>query len=764
MLKHYYLLIIILFLCAFKIYADNVGQIYSFEYPDSKYIYYGPQLKGNSDTMRFIVQSYLVDTTLIIKRMSPTFLLEKSPNSSSPSDIDDHTSFSYNENIYSINSFPFYLNKNKLIDTIKIPFTAITTELTGRREARLIIGFLYIDDSASSIALYTDTFFLVGKNTNKYLDGYDDFVKFDSVFINQTSPIIKKFKVKNTYTKNIDAIKTEWDLISQQYTAPEFIINEKYPLTFYPGNNAVFNEYNIGYSPKDLRPDTAEFRIIFVPEPNKLDTIIARLYGVGVQQSFNVVKDSNCYVTENVDTIDIGSIRVATTKTAIVSLRNVGNLNYRLVNQNVYDEINDTPVDYFKIETPFCKGNSVMKVHDIDSFSISFTPHRKGTFIARYVLENDFKERKILSNNINDYKKTIILKGVGVEPILQLGKDIIDFGNVNYANANTDCPTQKDTIITLFNIGNSELIIYDIRTENPIFQVSPPAISIPADSSAQIKITFISEPPEALHTATLILKTNESSHSEHTISLLGKSIPPITATLSISHLSVKPGTMLEVPIELVNIGDNNVVSQYASNYSILLNYNPALLSYSHYTKFGTASEGCEVVNVEELGNGNIKIVGRKTSTLDANPTLLKLHFRTFLGDQPTTEIAINNAKLGINDVCDDYIKLGLKNGSYSIDSICGLEYKLNNLGRYKYDYSIVENDLGNIEINFNLPFEIVAQFSICSYLGNELLSENYYLPKGTYSKTIPLTNINTGVYYTIFRAGLYYKVLPFIKK
>jgi hypothetical protein len=45
-----------------------------------------------------------------------------------------------------------------------------------------------------------------------------------------------------------------------------------------------------------------------------------------------------------------------------------------------------------------------MQINDINSFSISFTPDKKGTFIARYVLENDFKERKILSNNINDYK------------------------------------------------------------------------------------------------------------------------------------------------------------------------------------------------------------------------------------------------------------------------------------------------------------------------------------------------------------------------
>ena len=767
MFKYYNIIILIFCFSFFELYSENVGQIYSFEFPDDKIIYFGPCLKGNTEILNFIIESYLPDTTLIIIPSSPTFIL-----STLTSTDDHHTSFS--TIVSTINSFPFFLNANKLIDTIKIPFTAITTEPTGRREAELIIGFLYSDDFDSKSdtaipALHIDTFVLIGKNTIKYLDGYDDFVKFDSVFINQATPVIKKFKVKNTFTKNINAISQEWNLISQQFTDQEFFIEdknetEKYPLTFYAEKE--FREWNIGYSPKDLFADTAEFRIIFIPnenEPNKFDTVTAKLYGVGVKQSFNVVNESNCIVNENADIIDIGTIRVGSTKTASVTLRNVGNINYKLVKQNIYDEINDTPVGYFQLKLPFCDENSAMKINDIDSFLISFIPDRKGTFIARYVLENDFKDRKILSNNISDYKKTIILKGIGVEPILQLEKDTIDFGNVSYANNNVECPTQKDTIITLFNIGNSELIINDIKTNNVLFKITPSNISIPANSSEQITITFISNYPEDSHDAILIFETPENILPQ-TITLLGKSIPPITASLSIPHLSVKPGTILEVPIELKNIIDNSSASQYASNFSIYLKYNPALLSYIDYRTIGTASEGCNI-DTNEIGNGELEINGAKLfSTLEPNTTLLNLRFKTFLGDKPNTEITIENAKLGINNLCEDYISLRLQNGSYSIDSICGLEYKLNDIGKNKYDYEIMENNLGQIEIDFTLPFEVQVQFSICNYLGNELLVENYVLQQGRYLKTIPLTNFNSGIYYTIFRAGLYYKMLPFVKK
>jgi len=63
-----------------------------------------------------------------------------------------------------------------------------------------------------------------------------------------------------------------------------------------------------------------------------------------------------------------------------------------------------------------------------------------------------------------------------------------------------------------------------------------------------------------------------------------------------------------------------------------------------------------------------------------------------------------------------------------------------------------------------LPFEINVHFSISNYLGNELHTEHYLLPQGTYSKTISLTEFTAGIYFAVFRAGLYYKMIPFMKK
>jgi hypothetical protein len=44
----------------------------------------------------------------------------------------------------------------------------------------------------TAIPVLLDTFYLIGKRTNLYVDGYDDFVDFDSIFINQKNPVNMK--------------------------------------------------------------------------------------------------------------------------------------------------------------------------------------------------------------------------------------------------------------------------------------------------------------------------------------------------------------------------------------------------------------------------------------------------------------------------------------------------------------------------------------------------------------------------------------------
>jgi len=209
--------------------------------------------------------------------------------------------------------------------------------------------------------------------------------------------------------------------------------------------------------------------------------------------------------------------------------------------------------------------------------------------------------------------------------------------------------------------------------------VEPIELSIPPYKDTTIKITFYATEPEQQYHTQLFFRTNAMSLPP-VIDLLGNSIPPLAATLSMPYLAVKPGTLIEVPISLTSLIDNkSSVSQYFSTYSFDITYNPNLLIYENRITSGTASVGC-FPDIAQIENGTLRISTTKPfSTFDSSTTLLILLFRTYLGDSPNTELAFNNAKIGINEMCDDYVKLSVLNGRYTIDSICGLDFKLNKL-------------------------------------------------------------------------------------
>lgn len=740
--------------------SDKPAEILSLDYPNDKYIYFGVLRQGDSAFTSFILKNLKPEIPLQMLKKSPTLIRDISPNSST--DI-DYLSFEIQAPLI----FPIVLNQEKTTDILTMKFMATSSDSKGRKEARLRLGFTTLGDTVNTV--FIDTFYLVGKYTELAIDGYDDYVIFDSVFIKQTKPITKIWKAKNTTKQSLNAVGQIYNLISTSIGKPFYVEEKKYPITFAPGDNKIFNAWSIEYNPKYARNDTAMLKLLFNPksdEPDKIDTAKVTIYGTGVEQYFEIVDTANCGIysdTANyIDTIDIGKVRVDEQKTLKVTLRNMGNIKYGQKKQYIYDSVSDEVVDCFQITRKFCELNTKLDVTDKDYFEITFKPKYKGKFIARYILENDFKDRKIRSNNAHNYKKVYVLTGTGVEPILTLKQDTIDFGNVNYANSNIECLTEKDTIITLINSGNSELIINDIKIDDPAFTAQPSDVLIPANSEMKIKVKFTADPPERALQAKLSFVTNERKPNNNSIVLFARSIPPIEAIISIPQLSNKPGTILDVPIFL-NVADKNTGSGYGNSYSLDLRYNPTMLEYTNKITLNTASEGCNVI-VDPQERGLLKITTNKEfSYFLENKVLLILQFKTFLGNSDTTELALVKAKIG-NNSCKDFMKLNIQNGRYSIDSICGLGYKLNNVGAVQYNFNVIQNEISdnNIDFRVTLPFENDATVTIYNNLGDELFKESYLLSAGTFSKTLHFNNLHSGIYYLAFSSGLYQKVVPFI--
>ena len=125
---------------------------------------------------------------------APTFINTNSPNSSG----NDFFSFK----VSNPTTFPILLNNHKPTDTLTIDFTTeIQTEF-GRKEIMLILGLTTMTDTINTVIC--DTFYLIGKKTKLAIDGYDDILTFDSVFIDQNTPISLEWKVKNTTNSELE--------------------------------------------------------------------------------------------------------------------------------------------------------------------------------------------------------------------------------------------------------------------------------------------------------------------------------------------------------------------------------------------------------------------------------------------------------------------------------------------------------------------------------------------------------------------------------
>lgn len=351
-------------------------------------------------------------------------------------------------------------------------------------------------------------------------------------------------------------------------------------------------------------------------------------------------------------------------------------------------------------------------------------------------------------------------------PTLQLSADTVHFGNINSTKNNANCPLQKDTTITLFNTGNQELRIYDMQSSNAMFQVETASpLSIPPNSSLPINISFSANNTPALYSAALVLHTNQTPQPEDTVWLLANALPPISADLTLPSMSAKPGTMINVPVIIGTdfTSDQQAIIDHVSTFDITLAFNPTLLVYNNEITGGTATAGC-IVEATETGAGRLRIMTSKDAKFQPNDTLIILRFNTFLGNYRNTELSFVNAKFGISALCDDYISLTLHDGQYSIDSICGLDYKTGATNG-QFDYTIASGaNSETIDVAFTLPYAYKAQVAIYNAVGDVIDTYTYALPAGQHTQTLPVSHLQAGAFYSVFSCGLYRKVVPFVKQ
>ena len=748
-------LIIILFLVLpnFLI-SQDIGKVYSLDYPADSVINFGPVYAGDSIALAFQVEN-LSNNQLIIYEVMPTFGILRDPNEAF---TDEFRSF---KNIAP--SFPINLSSHTNTQ-LKIQYNASTNLFTGPLgwyHAFMQVGFAIPPDTNLA---YSRRFYLIAKKTNKALDGYDDVLNFDSVYIN--SPVKESilWRVKSVMKDSVPLIAQKFTLLSAKLTNDEFFPQFYSINPMFRNKNEIIN-WTLEYAPLDMGIDTGYVELTFKPYPDIFPDSIqkanCKLYGIGVKQDIRL--NAVNYDFSN-DTIYLANIPTNKLLKINAQIKNYGNIPFNSIDEqiaaenliftsNILKKIKDNPAS--------------IKQNGTGEFSFECKIMESGNFAIRYEITSDITQRKIKQTPASASKVIFYIVGKAIEPRIAVPSAMIQFPTIyQYLPY---CESASDTTIIIRNLGNDTLRINQIIIENeqPRFTFIPDKteLSIPPNNYDSIKITF-SPIFSKLFTGDLLLISNSGNLIDTTkIQLTGSSVAPTSTSISIGDYKGKPCSIIEIPI----IVDSNIV--YSSNFTDTLYYNHSILQYVGYKNQGTASQQpIEDILIREdsLGYLAVNIRKPKSSRFYDRENLIILQFKIYLGNAQSTLITFLNPRFG-NEYCDYALRLpqeNIKNGTFDIDSVGGIELKAYPIEKPAIQITSLTPDPVNEDINIKLwsEKEAVLNYEIYDYYGNFILQNDLgKVNPGEYNIEQVFSFAPTGMYILVLYSDTHPVYKQFIK-
>jgi len=664
-------------------------------------------------------------------------------------------------------ALPFVMNTtNRKDETLLVRYASELDTISaplGRKESMLKIGLVQVNDTNKVVV--SNIFKLIARKTVRFVEGFDEVISFDTVMVGSSQDVSRTFSVRNTQNQPLPIVSTRDTLLSQAGSIKEFIFEQKiFPISLQPKNTTL--DWSFNYSPKDMGSDTALFIVNFLPDPsNKPDSTdfcFVKVIGTGGRQELKI-EQANANFSS--DTIFVGNVSIRTGKLLNIILGNRGNIPFGCKEQYAINTTTGELSSELIITNKFLDKIGHLPPNTSSNVAFEIKPSSRGFFSIKYVIENDISNRNILGVQASDRELAFYIVGRAVEPEISVLMDTINFGSVVYSgDIYGDCPSQKDTLLRILNIGNIDLNINDIILEDNFnFSVSERELIIAGNSEKRIEVSFHSAYPPQEHFAKMFVVSNSTPPLDTLIIYLrAQSTPPILANLSIpDSIKSRPGTMIEIPIVLSHELYNPSI--YAKYYDLTLTYNPTLLKYDNRRTLGTASEGASV-NISEIKRGSIRIQANANASLLPRDTLIYLTFKTYLGDMISTEIAIFNPMFG-SDNCKRVIDTKIQNGSFSLDSVCGLPFKAI---PQNFASTIVKSLSPNpasdiITIYFNKE-HIALQESIYLELINSFANRVIYqdVNLSDYNLTLDISQLSSGIYFLKIVNSDLIEVIPIV--
>lgn len=244
----------------------------------------------------------------------------------------------------------------------------------------------------------------------------------------------------------------------------------------------------------------------------------------------------------NVQNVNFGNVRNGTSKQDSVIITNTGTSTLTI-----------SSVTSSNVKFTVTPTTSTLAPGATQKFYLTFSPTADGAQSGLIIFTDDADKPK----------DTITVSGTGVSPLFAVNPQVLNFGNVRNG-------TQKMDSVTVTNTGTTNLVISSVTSTNPLFTVTPSAVStIAPGGSLKFYVSF-SPLIDGLQNSFLVFN-HDAAKPKDTVMLTGTGVSPMfyASTLVLNFGNVRTGTGKMDSVTITNTGTTSLtISNVTSSNSV----------------------------------------------------------------------------------------------------------------------------------------------------------------------------------------------------
>ena len=676
--------------------------------------------------------------------------------------------------------FPFTINENSKPKIFPIKFepdkdTTSSDFRLGIKTAKIQFTLSNIDTTDTTT--YTRYFYVRSWKTKDFLAKRDTLINFDSVLIGGYNPPTQ-WTLRNVSKTNVTVSKTS---IDTYIDSSAILINPDLQKTVNP--NELYS-VNIDYQPQKLGWDSAKVTTYYSPNiDNVADSNSVIIKGFGVKHDVLISRLSQGKsVPISIDAdyrgINVGSINLGITNVVEVVFENTGNIPIHA--KLVLKEFAPKGPSYSSLDT----GKIIIIPANSKTAKITLyvTPQELGDINCTLELHTDIRSR--VRNSPTDSIIRFDIKGRGQAPVLVKDQVAIEFKDIVVPSEREYvCDSiSKIRTIKITNTGNLPLDVSTPEFLSPVgkgdYDISPKSkLTIKPNTSQSYLLSFLPKSSTSgISKDTLIFLSNSlrdanaKFQQRDTVFLSGNGIVPDSISLSIGKVKSAPSKKVLIPI-YIDSGSKSLIYSSSFKTSILYDNSYAFRFDTVYTE-GTATANSNVLITKKTLGSSIQIdlnIKSKGIAFVENPILMNLVYDTYIAEPDKVNIITiknDSSKFGRGDCPNFFLVNPPISGSFTLDSVCGEGYKAvhNANGGFTFDVYQAMNHSEQALIHCSSPYDIRSKIIICSVQGGELreVYNGHMISNEQISIPFSTEFLSPGIYYCIFRAGIFTNCKPLI--